>query len=497
MPNKIKITLFHLSLSGSNNFHLYNNINRDLFEKFDIELLSSTQVRYKRDLDESDVYITTHGEYSSNYDKVQIDLWHGFPLKGMAKMDKQENTADSDIHAHWSKVDMIMSYSGLYNTAMNACNGANVAQYRITGAPRNDALLSSECKKNLKKIFPSITNEDKVIFFMPTFRKSVITPDKIEGCKDFRNLFGLTGYNLVQLRHFLEEHHLKLILKLHPFEEQYFQNELADIRSEQILTLNDQDLAHYNLDLYNVLGAGDMLITDYSSVYIDYLLLNRPIIFTPVDLEEYKENRGLLFEPYDFWTPGPKVYTQPDLQNAIERYIVDKDYYGEERNTLLNLFHFYKDDQSSNRIWTEIDRYIEENLEIIHSRRAHMREHKELQSKIKQTIQQMIENGYLAQANEAIQQYLVDNPADPDIFAMNGMLHLMNGDSAEAIQSFLRGHQHFPWDEDLLYNLGYVYESIGDIELAHSYYQQSLDQSRKPELNKIINEKLKTFNTLR
>lgn len=495
MKPKVKISLFHLSSSGSNNYHLFYNTPEYLLEKYDIELLTKDQVIYSSSIDQSDVYITTHGEYLSVYDKVNIDLWHGFPLKGMAKMDKNETVPDESIHNHWSKVDMIMSYSTMYNTAMNACNGANIAKYRITGVPRNDALLSSESKDKLKKLFPNISKTDQVIFFMPTFRKSIINPNKIEGSKNFQNLLGIAEYDRDQLQSFLEANNLKLIIKLHPFEEQYFQDELADIRSEQILTLNDQDLAHYNLDLYNVLGAGDMLITDYSSVYIDYLLLNRPIIFTPIDLEEYKENRGLLFDPYDFWTPGPKVYTQPDLQNAIERYMEDKDYYVGERNTLLNLFHHYKDDQSSNRIWTEIDRYIEENLEIIHSRRAHMREHKELQSKIKQTIQQMIENGHLAQANESIQQYLVDNPADPDIFAMNGMLHLMNGDSAEAIQSFLKGHQHFPRDEDLLYNLGYVYESIGDIELAHSYYQQSLNQSKKPELTNIINEKLKTFNT--
>ncbi|PAD30660.1 CDP-glycerol glycerophosphotransferase family protein [Paenibacillus sp. 7523-1] len=493
--NKIKITLFHLSSSGSNNFHLYNNIYQELCDKYDIELLTREQMLYNRHLDESDVYITTHGEYSSNYDKVQIDLWHGFPLKGMAKMDKQEKTPDSNIHAHWSKVDMIMSYSALYNTAMNACNGANVAQYRITGAPRNDALLSRESRDNLKKIFPNITKNDKLIFFMPTFRKSVITPDKIEGSKDFHNLFGLSEYDQIQLQHFLEKHNLKLILKLHPFEEQYFQKELSDIRSNHILTLNDQDLTNLNMDLYNILGAGDMLVTDYSSVYIDFLLLNRPVIFTPIDLEVYRETRGLLFEPYDFWTPGPKVFTQTELQDAIKRYMADETLYAKERNTLLHLFHFHQDDQSSNRVWRQIDQYIENNLEIIYKRRTNYQEHKELQRKIKQTIQQMIENGHLAQANEAIQQYLVDNSADPDIFAMNGMLHLMNGDSQEAIQSFLRGHQHFPWDEDLLYNLGYVYESLGDIQLAISYYQKSLCQSQKPDLNEMIKKKIEAFTT--
>ena len=46
------------------------------------------------------------------------------------------------------------------------------------------------------------------------------------------------------------------------------------------------------MEFYETLNAADLLITDYSSVYFDYLLLDRPLIFVPVDLEEYIETRG-------------------------------------------------------------------------------------------------------------------------------------------------------------------------------------------------------------
>lgn len=190
--DKIKITLFHLSSSGSNNYHLYHAASDELRAKYDIKLLTEEQFRHSRYIDQSDVYITTHGEYLSPYDKINIDLWHGFPLKGMAKMDKQEQAANEDIQKHWAKMDMIMSYSPLYNTAMNACNGANIRQYRITGVPRNDALFSSESNARLKVLYPQLDAEKETIaFFMPTFRKSVVTPNKIEGSKNFSNIFGL------------------------------------------------------------------------------------------------------------------------------------------------------------------------------------------------------------------------------------------------------------------------------------------------------------------
>ncbi|WP_059041712.1 CDP-glycerol glycerophosphotransferase family protein [Paenibacillus rubinfantis] len=489
--DKIKITLFHLSSSGSNNYYLYRAASDELRTKYDIELLTEEQFRHNRYIDQSDVYITTHGEYLSPYDKINIDLWHGFPLKGMAKMDKQEQVPDEHIQQHWAKMDMIMSYSPLYNTAMNACNGANIRQYRVTGVPRNDALFSNGSKANLNTLYPQLdVVKEKFIFFMPTFRKSVMTPNKVEGSKNSKNLFGLPAFEQKELLKFLEENQITLIIKLHPFEEAYFAEELEQLKSPKILVLNDGMLGQANLDLYDVLSAADMLITDYSSVYIDYLLLNRPIVFLPTDLEEYKGNRGLLFEPYDFWTPGPKVYTQKELQGTIYNLISGQDSYSDKRQTILNLCHTYQDNKASKRIWGMIDEYIQENLNLIYERRQLLQTHKRMQQQIKQKINEMIEQGHLAQANEAINQYLETNTADSDIFAMNGMLHLLTDNPHEAIKTFERGYQFFPWDEDLLYNLGYVYESLGERESALHNYVQARKQTMKPQLIALLDERI-------
>ncbi|MGP0584727.1 CDP-glycerol glycerophosphotransferase family protein [Paenibacillus timonensis] len=494
--DKIKITLFHLSSSGSNNYHLYHAASDELRAKYDIELLTEEQFRLNRYIDQSDVYITTHGEYLSPYDKINIDLWHGFPLKGMAKMDKQEQAANEDIQKHWAKMDMIMSYSPLYNTAMNACNGANIRQYRITGVPRNDALFSSESNARLKVLYPQLDAEKETIaFFMPTFRKSVVTPNKIEGSKNFSNIFGLPELEKRKFLDFLEQSQITLVIKLHPFEESYFAKELEELKSSKILILNDGMLGNANMDLYDVLGAADLLITDYSSVYIDYLLLDRPIIFLPTDLEEYKGNRGLLFEPYDFWTPGPKVYRQEELQHAIHQVLIGQDDYADKRHTILKLCHSYQDNKSSERIWGLIDAYIQEHMNIILERRQTFHTHKKMQQQIKQKINEMIEQGHLSQANEAVNQYLESNTADSDIFAMNGMLHLLTGNPHEAIQTFERGYQFFPWDEDLLYNLGYVYESLGDDRSALQYYIRARQQTTKSQLLVLLEERIAALST--
>jgi len=112
------------------------------------------------------------------------------------------------------------------------------------------------------------------------------------------------------------------------------------------------------LDLYQVLPYTDVLITDYSSIYFDYLLLDKPIIFTPSDIEDYSRNRGLLLEPYDYWTPGPKCYDQDTLQYEISKSINDCEYYQRERLELKNIFHKYQDGKSTKRVTQFIERLL-------------------------------------------------------------------------------------------------------------------------------------------
>ena len=64
---------------------------------------------------------------------------------------------------------------------------------------------------------------------------------------------------------------------------------------------------------YDFLNVVDVLITDYSSIYFDYLLLNRPIIFHMPDLEEYQKKRGFILDPLDEWTPGDMSTTIVNL----------------------------------------------------------------------------------------------------------------------------------------------------------------------------------------
>ena len=90
------------------------------------------------------------------------------------------------------------------------------------------------------------------------------------------------------------------------------------------------------MQLYSLIGECGVLLTDYSSVYIDYLILNRPIGFIIDDFEEYKNSRGFVFDKPDDWMPGEKIKTFEELEKFILDIKNGIDKYREVRNALLS-----------------------------------------------------------------------------------------------------------------------------------------------------------------
>lgn len=101
------------------------------------------------------------------------------------------------------------------------------------------------------------------------------------------------------------------------------------------------------------------MISDYSSIYFDFLLLDRPIMFLAPDLKEYENIRGFLLNPYDFWTPGPKVSTQFQLENYITQMLSGEDVYSNERKKIREILFEYQGGNSSERVFNQvIKRYL-------------------------------------------------------------------------------------------------------------------------------------------
>ncbi len=269
-----------------------------------------------------------------------VQLWHGIPLKKIGYDDTIFSYKNkSKIRKYLinlffpflkEKYSLFIATSMETKKLFSKAFKLDISKVKITGYPRNDVLFS---KKGISK------KSYKKIIYLPTFRKNI--GSKID-------LFKPYGFNTKKIDKFLEKLKAKLFIKLHPVN-----NPDKDILEElrkckNIIFLNN------DIDLYEILGNFDILITDYSSVYFDYLLLDKPIIFAPFDIEEYtKKDREFYYE-YDEVTPGPKAKSWDEVLIYIMEAIKNPEKYKEEREKIRNIFHKYKDERSSERVFKEI-----------------------------------------------------------------------------------------------------------------------------------------------
>ena len=269
--------------------------------------------------------------------QVLINLWHGMPLKSMGFNDSSESDNNlKTVRKMSQKNDILIATSTIMKNLLASCFYMD---------PRNDQLFINNKQKLSQLLNLDVSNYKKIVLFSPTFRK---WGSKVDGISRETNIFGFEDYNSTIFNNFLEEQNILFLLKIHPFEEKYYLSKLNN-NSKNMVLITQNRLKDNLLDLYDILGAIDILITDYSSIYFDFLLLNRPIIFIPTDLKEYSKSRGFLLEPYDFWTPGPKILKFKDLIEELKK--IEETDYKKERIVVNSIINKYQDKNSCKRIF--------------------------------------------------------------------------------------------------------------------------------------------------
>lgn len=215
-----------------------------------------------------------------------------------------------------------------------------IPDYIPLGLPRNDSLFDKDfinsSKKNIAEKFK--TGESKLILFAPTWRGYKI--DK---------KFPFSREDLIILNDFLESKNWKILYRPHYVE--------SIVSHEMLLNLNNIVLADFKNepDTKKILAAVDLLITDYSSIFIDYLSLKKPMVFIPFDVEQYKTYRGLVIDyNNDIDTPGPKITNIEELKGYINNIDHNNDDYEEFRNKAIEKYYKYFDGDSCKRIWSFI-----------------------------------------------------------------------------------------------------------------------------------------------
>lgn len=349
------IVIEYQGLSGSNLIPIANSI--VLNSNYSILILSNYSTSFISKitnkifriyfLSRARLILTSHSSsIKLKKNQLEFNLWHGFPLKGMGNMDKLISMKKAKkIPKQFSNIDYMLSLSSLSNTMIGSCFFINRNKFVVLGYPRNDYLFNSNGKKNLGELGFDLTEFKHVFLYMPTYRDLKQDIDSIFNLNSFLKF---DDYSENTLINFLKKNNILLLLKLHPNDEKNINLELMR-NNKYIRVLTTSKLINARLDLYEILNSISLLITDYSSVYFDWLLINKPILFVSKDLKEYKGLRGLLIENYDFWTPGEKAENLSDFM----RYSLESiyfDIYSKDRNNLKKEIHRFVDGESTKRV---------------------------------------------------------------------------------------------------------------------------------------------------
>jgi len=274
----------------------------------------------------------------------QFGLWHGVPLKTILCMGEPHVRATRQAKS----VDIRFATSNLTKALFSASFDFIAMNIKITGQPRTDCLFR---KDNVLYEFLGIEKNTyrKIVLYMPTYRSGYKNKNDGTDITD-NNVFRFEKYNNEKFIDFLKKNKILFLMKLHPYEEKLYSDVIC---GENINMISHENLIRKKLDIHELLNNTDVLITDYSSIYFDYLLLDKKLIFIPTDIDKYKSKRGFNLEPYEFWTPGEKVYTQDDLEQAL---LVD-DRYRDKRRVVCDIVHTFQDANACERVHTEVKEY--------------------------------------------------------------------------------------------------------------------------------------------
>ena len=202
------------------------------------------------------------------------------------------------------------------------------------GLPRNDLLVRS---KSDGSACPWNKGFKKVIIWMPTFRESRMKHLSENHCATETGLPLIAdSISLDNLNSFLRKCNICILLKPHPIQTQ--KAAFKEHRSN-IIVVNDEDITQTGLKLYEMIAQSDALLTDYSSVAADYLLLDKPIGFILSDMEKYKKDRGFVMEDPTTVMPGHHIYSIEDLQGFINDLCEGIDKYQSERHKTTQQLH--------------------------------------------------------------------------------------------------------------------------------------------------------------
>lgn len=261
-------------------------VNPEKYEK-NFEIVKIDSYQYFKTCLTARIWITNSGikRYLSFSGKrnLFVNTWHGIPLKniGVDELGVKKSKVFARKWYEFSKADMNLYHSDYDLKILSHVFNAPKNTFYKFGLPRNDRLYSLKNDVNFRmKIREKlgIPEDKKVILYAPTVRGEQVSKEKDNV---FTNPFNLKKWQL-ELQEYI------VLFRAH-----YFVTDRSNTKYANVIDVTEYPSID---DLYL---ASDMVVSDYSSVFFDYSILERPMFCYAYDLDQYKKYQGLYLNPKD------------------------------------------------------------------------------------------------------------------------------------------------------------------------------------------------------
>ena len=270
---------------------------------------------------------------AKNKDQVIINLWHGTGYKA-ARVIGSEAIFDYMIVPGEL---FVKSKAKFFKCDENKIIPLGYSRYDLfnNNITENTKLF---LKENI-----GIENNQKLIIWLPTF---ISDGDLLKYKNPLSYIFsGMplieSVKQLIDLDIFCSSNNIKLLIKKHRYKHQNvpLYKHLERLNLKSLIILSDDEFAKEQIELYDLLPFTDALISDVSSVSVDYLLLDKPVAYTVNILEDYKNTRGFVFDDPSEYMPGSHVNNLDELKIFIADVSSGVDRHRKRRNDMLKIMH--------------------------------------------------------------------------------------------------------------------------------------------------------------
>ena len=294
------------------------------------------------------VVVVSHGvndlgwlKYAARHAKM-VYVWHGISIKNIGLTDNKLTAKDKKrfVARESNRVDAFVASSDMDRYHIASYMGIDVNKVFVTGLPRNDALVEKRVAREPGSAFK--------VLYAPTFRDK---PQDFQGSL----FFPFADFDIEATTNVLAQHKIQIHFRAHPNDRQSQSSadKLVAIAPHVYFDAGAKLIA----DINSVITEFDLVITDYSSIYIDTLVFDQPCLFVPFDRDAYLKHRGLAFD-YDLVTPGPKVASTQEMLQALIDFSQGRDDWVSQRALVRKLFHRYPAGQACARVYDMIAQFF-------------------------------------------------------------------------------------------------------------------------------------------